>query len=307
MPEAYALRFISGKYEGGEFPLTNHAELLIGRAAELDMVLVEDMVSRKHARIRVQDADILISDLGSTNGTFVNGEKIEETKLQKGDRILIGTSILRVIVTRRSISTAEAKEQLQASGTREDNPKSSMKGELEELPVPDLLQLFSTSKRTGVLFIQSSFGDGKVHFRAGDIFYACIDEDHDIGPMKSLCRIVGWQDGKFEFREADEEAEFMLELEDPTAELIADAVRELEELRKIGLHLPPPQTPLTVPRPLEPRLSELNATALDVFQLVLNHGMTQDVFDRSPWTDYKTARALLRLLEGSYIERGPIR
>ena len=41
----YALRFISGKYQGGEFPLPVNREIVVGRSSELDMVLVEDMVS----------------------------------------------------------------------------------------------------------------------------------------------------------------------------------------------------------------------------------------------------------------------
>ena len=73
---AYALRFISGKYQGGEFPLRMDREIIVGRSSELDMVLVEDMVSRKHAKITTAGEQIVIQDLGSTNGTFVNGEKI---------------------------------------------------------------------------------------------------------------------------------------------------------------------------------------------------------------------------------------
>ena len=49
----YALRFISGKYQGGEFPLPANSEVVVGRASDLDMVLVEDMVSRRHSKITV--------------------------------------------------------------------------------------------------------------------------------------------------------------------------------------------------------------------------------------------------------------
>ena len=49
----FALRFISGKYQGGEFPLPADKEIVIGRGGELDIVLVEDMVSRKHAKITI--------------------------------------------------------------------------------------------------------------------------------------------------------------------------------------------------------------------------------------------------------------
>ena len=86
-PRNLALRFISGKYQGGEFPLAGNQEIFVGRSSDLDMVLVEDMVSRRHARIACTDEQILIEDLGSTNGTFVNGEKIKKTALKEGDRV----------------------------------------------------------------------------------------------------------------------------------------------------------------------------------------------------------------------------
>src|SRR5688572_24726834 len=93
----YALRFISGKYEGGEFPLRMEREIVIGRASDLDMVLVEDMVSRKHAKLSTTGGQVMLQDLGSTNGTFVNGEKIKKVTLKEGDRILIGTSIIKLV------------------------------------------------------------------------------------------------------------------------------------------------------------------------------------------------------------------
>src|SRR5690242_14642028 len=93
----YALRFISGKYQGGEFPLRAGREVVIGRSSDLDMVLVEDMVSRRHARIEVKGGKVELEDLGSTNGTFVNGEKVKQAELKAGDRILIGTSILKLV------------------------------------------------------------------------------------------------------------------------------------------------------------------------------------------------------------------
>src|SRR6185436_3914818 len=93
----FALRFISGKYQGGEFPLRQNREIIIGRSSDLDMVLVEDMVSRKHAKITTTDDEIYIQDLGSTNGTFVNGEKVTRSRLQEGDRVLVGTSIIKMV------------------------------------------------------------------------------------------------------------------------------------------------------------------------------------------------------------------
>src|SRR5262245_25946101 len=131
-------------------------QIVIGRSSELDMVLVEDMVSRKHAKITVGPGKVLIEDLGSTNGTFVNGEKIRQARLKEGDRILIGTSILKLVQREagaaHELSDAEMRERLeeaaQAQASKTNKP-SSMTGKIEDIPLPDLLQLFHTSKKTG--------------------------------------------------------------------------------------------------------------------------------------------------------------
>lgn len=92
----FALRFISGKYQGGEFPLRMNREIIIGRSSDLDMVLVEDMVSRRHAKISSTDAEVYIQDMGSTNGTFVNGVRIDRPrKLVSGDVVRTGETELR--------------------------------------------------------------------------------------------------------------------------------------------------------------------------------------------------------------------
>ncbi|MBK8014272.1 MAG: DUF4388 domain-containing protein [Deltaproteobacteria bacterium] len=303
MPEAYALRFISGKYQGGEFPLPWDREIVVGRASDLDMVLVEDMVSRKHAKVSTQGGLLSIMDLGSTNGTFVNGEKIKKTRLKEGDRILIGTSILKVVATSASapMSTSEAKQQLEQVGLRDPNRGTTMSGTLEEVPIPDLLQLFSTSKRTGILHIRAPEGYGKIFLRNGALFYAMIDDDHDLGPLKALCRIVGWNRGSFDFGPPDQNAEFMLELEDSTENLLMKALHQLDEFRRVSPDLPPMEHELSVPQPLVPLLSHLEPLELDVFQLIHNHGVTGIVLDRSPGTDYETAHAILSLLSQGYI------
>src|SRR6476620_5922377 len=153
---SYVLRFISGKYQGGEFPIVNDKPIIVGRSSDLDMGLVEDMVSRKHARITMQQDQIWIEDLGSTNGTFVNGEKIKRARLKEGDRVLIGTSILKVIAGEGAArtDTSDAKANLeQAAAVRARTSQRTMSGSIEEVPLPDLLQLFGTSKKSGVLVV----------------------------------------------------------------------------------------------------------------------------------------------------------
>jgi len=188
--QRYALRFISGKYQGSEFPLYPDREIFVGRSSDLDLVLVEDMVSRKHAKITVSSNEIHIQDLGSTNGSFVNGEKIRRAKLQVGDRILIGTSIIKVVsVDTDSIEAnpAEARARMaEVSAEQRSGHARTMTGTIDELPLPDLLQLFATSKKTGVLTVRRDNSVGRIFMRSGKVYFSSIDENQDISPLKAI-------------------------------------------------------------------------------------------------------------------------
>jgi pSer/pThr/pTyr-binding forkhead associated (FHA) protein len=302
----FALRFISGKYQGGEFPLPDDKEIVIGRGGELDIVLVEDMVSRKHAKITTQQGKVVIQDLGSTNGTFVNGEKIKRFRLKEGDRVLIGTSILKLISSadaqqdNAGFTREELNASLDALGRRQANKAEVTSGDLADLPLPDILTLLSTGKKTGVLAVRNDEHEGRVYLRSGRIFYAILDDNDELGPLKALFRMITFETGQFALGPATEE-DFVLELEEPTDQLVADAVRQMNEYREMKPSLPEVEDMLTVPRPLQPQLSALQPDELDIFQLALNLGFFQAVLDKSPFADVRTCQIVKSLIEREYM------
>jgi len=301
--KAYALKFISGKYQGGEFPLRSDREIVIGRSADLDMVLVEDMVSRKHARISVDGERITIADLGSTNGTFVNGQRVDQTELKEGDRILIGTSILKLVVQTDGgapLDPQAIKSQM-ARAAQHGSGSGVMSGRIDEVSIPDLLQLFGASHKTGVLVVTSAGRQGRIYLRQGKVFYAVIDDDHDLGPEKSFYRIVTWDSGSFELARP-EETDFLVELEESTESLLMEAMRQLDEMKR--LELPPRETNLAVHVPMARPLRSLEPELLDVVQLVLEHGTVGGVLDRAPGSDLDAGATLKRLLDEKVVRAG---
>ncbi len=80
--------------------------ITIGRDASNDVLIDHPVVSKKHAEIVKQDGKVFVVDLGSTNGTFVNGIKVKRHQLQQLDRIVIGPSELQFTGT--SLSHAPA-------------------------------------------------------------------------------------------------------------------------------------------------------------------------------------------------------
>jgi hypothetical protein len=75
------------------FPLDRERSI-IGRLGESDIVLSDPGASRRHAEVRRENGRYVISDLGSTNGTMVNGRTVGERTLEEGDRISIGRTVL---------------------------------------------------------------------------------------------------------------------------------------------------------------------------------------------------------------------
>ena len=301
-PAQWALRFISGKYQGGEFPLRPHREIVIGRSSDLDMVLVEDMVSRKHAKIVTDDKVVTIHDLGSTNGTFVNGEKVRTSEIKDGDRILIGTSIIKLVSMsgdNTNITENEARSRLAVAANKRP-PTKSMSGSIEEIPLPDLLQLLSTSRKSGVLVIRSDWGVGKIYLRKGQIYFASIDDSFNTGPRKAMFRMLGWTQGFFDLEPPDERA-VLEELQDSTEGLLMEGMRQLDEHAVLIAKLPPPTAALAVPHPLEAKLRDLGPEELDVFQVALGAETVRALFDECSHTDLTIAEKLKVLLDKGYV------
>jgi pSer/pThr/pTyr-binding forkhead associated (FHA) protein len=301
----FALRFISGKYQGGEFPLRMNREIIIGRSSDLDMVLVEDMVSRRHAKISSTEADVFIQDMGSTNGTFVNGEKIAgRAQLQEGDRILVGTSIIKVVGVEGSVAQqteAEARRRLEAGAQqRQATQGRPMSGVIEEIPLPDLLQLLSTSRKSGVLTINNGVSIGKIYLRKGSIYFATINDDFGVSPQKAIYRMLTWATGTFEL-EPSVEMQVMEEIQESTEALLMEGVRQLDEFQNLAKQLPPLGSPLAVPTPLAGKLRELTPSELDTFQLVLDHGQLQKVLDNFPGTDLDAAQNIISLMKREFV------
>lgn len=91
------LTVLTGTATGQMFKLPRGEEAGIGRAPDSTVRLVDDGVSRNHARLRLETDNPWVEDCGSRNGTFVNGARIRErTPLREGDKIQVGrTTVLR--------------------------------------------------------------------------------------------------------------------------------------------------------------------------------------------------------------------
>lgn len=92
---AWALTIEGGPQTGLTYVL-GPGNTVAGRSGEAEIFLADVTVSREHARFAVDSNGLSMTDLGSTNGTYVNGRRHEAGRLQEGDELMIGKFHLRV-------------------------------------------------------------------------------------------------------------------------------------------------------------------------------------------------------------------
>ena len=95
--------FIVGETDGSwcdVYPLFSATKLTVGREGHNDVVISDERCSREHCSFRKLDGDWYVCDLGSSNGTFVNGNRVERVqKLRPGDRIKVASHKLMYAAT----------------------------------------------------------------------------------------------------------------------------------------------------------------------------------------------------------------
>ncbi len=95
-PEFLVLKVCRGMKKREECVFAGKGEFIIGRSIESDLILRDRTVSRRHAAICRTKRGWKIKDLGSANGTYVNGRRTSESSIGPGDIVVVGKALLLV-------------------------------------------------------------------------------------------------------------------------------------------------------------------------------------------------------------------
>ena len=176
------------------------ATVCIGRHPDCELNLRMDDVSRRHAELRFESGQYVLHDLGSTNGTFVNGQKVEGGRvLAPGDHVEIGET--SVTFCEIGGGTAFPSPDLDARTVLFDREAASprdaeLRGELREIPAAPLFQLMEMNRSTGRLDVRSGDVAASVWFESGHPVHAISEKN---AGFDALVVLVGLREGQFVF------------------------------------------------------------------------------------------------------------
>ncbi len=89
------LEIVEGGEAGRQVPLTGAVD--IGREPSLTLALDDTQISRRHARVSIQNNQAVVEDLGSTNGTYLNDRRLSGPMvMNRGDRLRVGKTVLQL-------------------------------------------------------------------------------------------------------------------------------------------------------------------------------------------------------------------
>lgn len=292
--EVPVLTFVSGAQPGETFPLGPTGDSWVaGRSNDADLVLEDDTVSRKHARIYESRGTLWLRDLGSRNGTQINGRTVRHHRLRIGDRLVIGANLLRL----DSVPIS----QLEKPSPSESTSGRSMSGSIQDIPLADVLQWLATSRKTGTLRVRGR-STGELFLRSGAIYYARIEGSEGMAAEKALLRMMTWSDGTFELdnvaAEIDEKDELNISLD----HLLMESARIQDELAHLAERKKVPGTEINLVFPPPKPWRELEPEQLDLIQLIAEGLDWPTVLNRSTIDDVAATKTAIALLKVGVVE-----
>lgn len=213
------------------------SEVTLGRSPECGMQLPAAGASRRHAVVAWQGGRVVLRDLGSTNGTFLNGRRIEtETALESGDRITIGGVEIRYCSVDASTALAPMDETQTVAafwpvtGTGAGAGTSeALRGDLSRVPLFAVLQMLEMGSQTGCLAVESEDGEGWMWLENGRLVHAETAKLEGLDAALSLAQATA---GRFDFAPGSPTPERSFQAS--VTEVILEATRRLDEGCDLG-------------------------------------------------------------------------
>ncbi|PWK47290.1 FHA domain-containing protein [Pleionea mediterranea] len=160
-------------FSGQLFPVNK--TLTIGRDTTCDIAIPMPHISRKHAQVRQEGNRLLIKDLGSSNGTYINGDKLAETELNNGDEVRVDEFCFKVIFAGEATDNEQQNFHTSIRNTQQE--MLSSKKSTAKYPTPASIEMIDERQA-----LERAFFHGKSSSIKGKV-YEVISSGSPIGRM----------------------------------------------------------------------------------------------------------------------------
>jgi hypothetical protein len=281
-------------------------EVALGRGEDCQVVLDDEPVSRVHAKVVYQDYKPELLDLGSKNGTFINGKRVHRAQLKQGDQIQVGASVFEVLIGKENWDSGSDTERpadkkhlqslrgkMKGAAPSPNGQCSALSGRLSEINMTSLLQILDSDQATGTLVILQGGQEGRLHVHRGEVRHATFGRALGV---KALYRLMSLQDGVFEFFVPGRSPEYHT-IEGDLHRHILEAVRQMDEFAVYRKQLPLPETHLVFNPNMLIAPGKVPAEAFELMTAIRQHNSVEEIIEACRIPDVEACRILLVLLK----------
>jgi pSer/pThr/pTyr-binding forkhead associated (FHA) protein len=296
------------------FELSSTERIGIGRHDSNDLQLGSRTVSNYHAEVLNEAEGLLLRDIDSTNGTYVNGERVDQRRLNSGDRVCIGNYLLTVNIkplenhsegfyrcrrdpenfkvgTRGHLISLRASTDLAQKTLETSEPR--------DLSLPDLLKILSTNARSVMLMIKRGSEESRVYVKKDRVVHA---EYGRATGEKALYRLFGWQRATYELMGFPTTPAIPQTITLPIDTLIIMGMQQVSELGKLVTQLPPLEVPLQLKEDCSLPVSAHSSAEIEIYQSIIRYQTIARVLEETSMTDFRALLSINALLRKGVVE-----
>jgi CheY-like chemotaxis protein len=209
-----------------------------------------------------------------------------------GEKVI--TKPFRIDELISTISSIYQKRQKTIELSRENK---EIEGNLSQISLIDLLQIFSMNKKDGTITIYSDKGNGFIYLQEGNIINATFEK---VEGVKAFYRLLSVKNGKFEF--IPHRALTPIRITSTTESLLMEGMRQIDEMKKNKDVLPPLDAIVRLKKKLSELPKQVRTITQEVLLLLEFYNKVADIMDNCTFPDYDVLRVLVALIEKGIIE-----
>ncbi len=281
------------------FDLSDTFRVSLGRHHTNDVQLRSSRVSNHHAEILNEVDGLMLRDMGSTNGTYVNDEAIRLQRIKTGDRIRVGNFQITVRLIPRGRVASEIANPFSVGTIGNILPFQrnvsathlTVSRERLDATLPDLLMQLAAHNTTAMVVIRNQNEAGRIYVDKGQIIHC---EAGAVRKAKALHRVLAQQKGRYEIPEFPADASVPTTIAGQTDLIVLEAMQQIEALERLTSQLPPLVHEITLDEDCSKAINTLSPDEIEAYQYLVRYQTIMKVMEESPFTDF----AVLRLIHG---------